>query len=141
MIQSEFLGYVTPVVRLPTDIEQSEADASEFVDVSDAGSPSGSLSGDLVDLSVPQPIAHVPIAPPDEWTQRIERLQQENNKLRQDHLKIVEQLQAHIMDLENALATKDSELMQEKKLHEDLMHQTLAAEKNEDAESKPTEFS
>lgn len=135
--QSEFFGYVTPVVRLPTDLEQSEADASEFVDVSDAGSPSGSLSGDLVDLSVPQP---VPIAPPDEWSQRIERLQQENNKLRQDHHKIVDQLQAHIMDLENALATKDSELMQEKKLHEDLMHQTTAAEKNEDAEKRAKAF-
>ncbi|XP_034241716.1 huntingtin-interacting protein 1 isoform X2 [Thrips palmi] len=145
LIQSEFLGYVTPVVRLPTDLEQSEADASEFVDVSDAGSPSGSLSGDLVDLSVPQP---VPMAPPDEWSQRIERLHQENNKLRQDHHKFVDQLQVRIMDLENALATKDSELMQEKKLHEDLMHQTTAdlmhqttaAEKNDDAEKRAKAF-
>lgn len=119
-------------MRLPSELEHSEADASEFIDVSDAGSPSGSLSGDLVDLSMPPP---VPVAPPDEWNQHFEQLQQENNKLRQDHRLFVERLHDRISDLETALATKDSELLQEKQLREDLMHQTSGAEKCEDAES------
>ncbi|XP_026271419.1 huntingtin-interacting protein 1 isoform X2 [Frankliniella occidentalis] len=159
LIQSEFLGYVTPVVRLPTDLEQSEADASEFNDASDAGSPSGSLSGDLVDLSVPQ---LAPAAPSDEWIQRIEllqqehfqrmdklqqehihkveQLQQENNKLRQDHHVIVDRLHNRLADLETALATKDSELLQEKQLHEDLMRQTTVADKTEEAEKRAKAF-
>ena len=119
-------------MKLPSHLEQSEADASEFIDVSDAGSPSGSLSGDLVDLSVPHP---VPVAPPDEWTQHLERLQQENNKIRHDHHLLVERLHDRISVLETALATKDSELLQEKQLREDLLQQSKAAEKCEDAES------
>lgn len=137
MIQSEFLGYVTPVVRLPTDLEQSEADASDFVDVSDAGSPSGSLSGDLVDLSVPQ---HSPTTPPDEWIQRVEYLQKENIKLKQEHHVLVDRLRTRIVDLETALATRDSELLQEKQLHEDLLQQTSAVDKTDDAESELTQF-
>ncbi|KAK3919503.1 Huntingtin-interacting protein 1 [Frankliniella fusca] len=159
LIQSEFLGYVTPVVRLPTDLEQSEADTSEFADASDAGSPSGSLSGDLVDLSVPQP---APVSVPDEWIQRVEQmqqehftrveklqqeniqrveqLQQENKKLRQDHQNFVDCLHTRINDLETALATKDSELLQEKQLREDLLHQTTTADKTEEAEKRAKAF-
>ncbi|KAJ1531952.1 hypothetical protein ONE63_000590 [Megalurothrips usitatus] len=131
LIQSEFLGYVTPVVRLPVELEQSEADASDFVDVSDAGSPSESLSGDLVDLSFPQP---APAAPPDEWVQRMEFLHQENTKLRQDHHVIAERLNMRIGDLETALATKDSELLQERQLRDNLMQQTSLSDKSEEAE-------
>lgn len=137
LIQSEFLGYVTPVVRLPVELEQSEADASDFVDVSDAGSPSESLSGDLVDLSFPQP---APAAPPDEWVQRMEFLHQENTKLRQDHHVIAERLNMRIGDLETALATKDSELLQERQLRDNLMQQTSLSDKSEEAERRAKAF-
>lgn len=50
--------------------------------------------------------------------------------------KEVQKLHEQIANLETALVTKESELLQEKQVKEDLMHQSFAVAQSQDSERK-----
>lgn len=140
LVQSDLRSYVTPVVILPPEevhqIEESAVDGN-LVDTSDTNS----TISDLVDLNHRNGSIS-----PDVLAERdnlIEHLQQEISRLRteiqrliHEHQRIVDALNEKICELQVDLATKDSELLQERQLKEDLLQQTEAVSKLQETEKK-----
>ncbi|XP_069686256.1 huntingtin-interacting protein 1-like isoform X2 [Periplaneta americana] len=142
LVQSDLRSYVTPVVILPPEdtVHQSDSESmvdGNLVDTSDTNS----TTGDLVDLNHRNGSIS-----PDVLAERdnlIEHLQQEISRLRAEiqrlileHQRIVDQLNERIGELQVDLATKDSELLQERQLKEDLLQQTEAVSKLQENEKK-----
>ncbi|PSN31546.1 Huntingtin-interacting protein 1 [Blattella germanica] len=140
LVQSDLRSYVTPVVILPPEeIQQGDESVTDgnLVDTSDTNS----TTGDLVDLNHRNGSIS-----PDVLAERdnlIEHLQQEISRLRteiqrliHEHQRIVDQLNEKIGELQVDLATKDSELLQERQLKEDLLQQTEAVSKFQETEKE-----
>nr|CAD7262460.1 unnamed protein product [Timema shepardi] len=134
LIQAELRSYVTPVVILPAEEPsppESDAVDGTLIDTSDSGS-----TGEFVDFNHHQNGS----ISPDILAERdslIEQLQMEMGRLRseiQRLQRVVEQLHDKIGDLETQLATKDSELLQEKQLKDDLMQQTVVMSRYQETE-------
>ncbi|XP_063225058.1 huntingtin-interacting protein 1 isoform X2 [Bacillus rossius redtenbacheri] len=136
LIQAELRSYVTPVVVLPPEPQPQEEVDGQLVDTSDSGSlvelaelaqRNGSVSPDLL----------------QERDSLIEQLQGERVRLRDELLRLTQEHQAssqrladRMLELETQLATKDSELMQERQLKEDLMQHTEVAARCQETEEK-----
>ncbi|KAK6626211.1 hypothetical protein RUM43_006517 [Polyplax serrata] len=136
LIEAELRTYVTPVVVLPEEPEADQMDgilidSTDMVSISrDSGSSQRNGS-----ISPEQTI--------DERDNLIEQLQ--NNELRlkgkmqhlmMEHQKMSEELRDRIVELETDLATRDSELLQEKQLKEDLLRHTEEASKYHEYEKR-----
>ncbi|XP_073971971.1 huntingtin interacting protein 1 isoform X1 [Rhodnius prolixus] len=133
LIQSDFGTYVTPVVILPPE--------EELV-------PEPAESLDLVDLVSSPPMSNGNTSP-DILAERdslIEHLQNELSRYRtemaammNEHQRILRELNETINALEGQLATKNSELLEERHLKEDLILQAETAVKNHESEKKAEE--
>ncbi|XP_067010685.2 huntingtin-interacting protein 1 isoform X4 [Anabrus simplex] len=140
LVQSDLGSYVTPVVILPPEdtstSESDNVDSSSLVDTSDTGS-----TGELVDL-----VHHNGSISPDVLAERdnlIEHLQTELSRLRMEvrrmvaeHNRKVEELKERINELETTLATRESELLQERQLKDDLLLQTEDMSKYQEMEKR-----
>jgi len=116
LVQADLRSYVTPVPVVIQSQESPEAEGADFVDTSD----SGSMPGDLVDLTIPGTSAHNGQAQPSpaidallerdalisHLQQELARMKAENQRLEAGYLKQLENLRARINDLERDLATK-----------------------------------
>lgn len=60
----------------------------------------------------------------------------DNGRLTQENVKHLNKLQEQIGTLETTLATKESELLQERQIKEDLFHQASAVAQSQDSERK-----
>ncbi|KAI5717816.1 hypothetical protein M8J77_011734 [Diaphorina citri] len=142
LIQAELGSYVTPVVILP--------DPPSTSDPGDSMSP---VTGDLVDIShtsSQNASSNDGSDSPDLLGQRdsslieqrdalIEQLQRElsaQRRLVSEQYKIISELRETVNTLELQLATKDSELNQEKQLKDDLLRHTEAAALYHETEKK-----
>uniref|UniRef100_A0A8D8SUG0 Huntingtin-interacting protein 1 n=1 Tax=Cacopsylla melanoneura TaxID=428564 RepID=A0A8D8SUG0_9HEMI len=136
LVQAELGSYVTPVVMIPepppTTSESSGGDSTptigELVDLSH-----NSSSNDESDL-VGQRDSLI-----EQRDSLIEQLQRElsaQRRLVQEQYKIISQLRESLNSLEMQLATKDSELNQEKQLKDDLLRHTEAASLYHETEKK-----
>ncbi|XP_044732673.1 huntingtin-interacting protein 1 isoform X2 [Chrysoperla carnea] len=144
LIQAELRTYVTPVVILPPEpepepdpvVEGSLIDTSDSVDL-DTASRNGSVSpvgsSHFIEVVAERDalIAHL--------QQEIGRLRQEMQGIIIEHKKNLSALQERITLLETELATRESELTQERQLKEDLFQQASAAVQNQDTEQKTKE--
>lgn len=142
LVQSDLGRYKTPVIVLPPEDTGHPNDSDSVVDGNLVDmSETSSVTGDLVDL----PHQNGSISP-DVLAERdklIEHLQQEIARLRMEiqrlvyeHQRIVDQLHEKIAELQVDLATKDSELLQERQLKEDLLQQTEVVSKFQETEQK-----
>ncbi|XP_023722261.1 huntingtin-interacting protein 1 isoform X1 [Cryptotermes secundus] len=142
LVQSDLRSYVTPVVILPPEdtVHHNDSDNvvdGNLVDTSDANS----LTGDLVDLnhrngSVSPDVLAERDSLIEHLQQEIAHLRKEIQRLIHEHQRIVDQLNEKIGELQVDLATKDSELLQERQLKEDLLQQTEAVSKFQETEQK-----
>ncbi|KAL0272699.1 UNVERIFIED_CONTAM: hypothetical protein PYX00_005571 [Menopon gallinae] len=132
LIEADLRTYVSPVVVMPE--EEQEPDQAD---------------GFLVDTSTPS--ASEPdtmqrngsISPDQKRDGLIEQLQNEKVRLREkiqqimmEHQKITEELRDKVAELETDLATRDSELLQERQLKEDLLRHTEEASKYHEYEKR-----
>lgn len=133
LIQSDFGTYVTPVVILPPEEELA---------------PEPAESGDLVDLVSSPPMSNGNTSP-DILAERdslIEHLQNELSRYHteiaamiKEHQRVLRELNERINSLEGHLINKNSELLEERRLKDDLILQTEMAVKNQELEKKVEE--
>uniref|UniRef100_A0A069DXT6 Putative actin-binding protein n=1 Tax=Panstrongylus megistus TaxID=65343 RepID=A0A069DXT6_9HEMI len=133
LIQSDFGTYVTPVVILPPE-EELPPEPAEL--------------GDLVDLVSSPPMSNGNTSP-DILAERdslIEHLQNELSRYHteiaamiKEHQRVLRELNERINSLEGHLANKNSELLEERRLKEDLILQAETAVKNQELEKKAEE--
>jgi len=142
LVQSDLGRYKTPVIVLPPEDTGHPNDSDSVVDGNLVDmSDTSSVAGDLVDL----PHQNGSVSPDvlaerdkliEHLQQEIARLRIEIQKLIYEHQRIVDQLNEKIAELQVDLATKDSELLQERQLKEDLLQQTEVVSKFQETEQK-----
>ncbi|KAG7189683.1 hypothetical protein KM043_017354 [Ampulex compressa] len=124
LIQSELRTYVTPMVVLPPEEPlNSEVAVDSLIDTSDTSS----LAGDQLDSTRNGSVTSDALAERDSL---IDHLHQENGRQRRElhcllteHQHIVGELRNHVLELESALSSKCSEIVQEKEISQELTAQ------------------
>lgn len=142
LLQAELCTYVTQEVVVPP--EEDEQQEGNLIDTSD-------VSFDQIDNRSQQSLSPGPSHSPlqahidaiaerdnliKHLQQELERLRHDNGRLTQENVKHLNKLQEQIGTLETTLATKESELLQERQIKEDLFHQASAVAQSQDSEQK-----
>ncbi|XP_071444494.1 huntingtin-interacting protein 1 isoform X2 [Hetaerina americana] len=149
LVQSDLGTYVTPVVILPRQppessmsTEMDSGGGAEALVSLDTTSDSSSMTGDLVDLGSTRNGSISPdiIAQRDSLIEQLQaeiaRLRAENQMIVAEYKRKVEELKLRIIQLEDSISAKDNELLQERQVKEDLLHQTETVEKFQETEKK-----
>lgn len=135
LIMGDFRTYVTQEVVVPQEPEHDEEPVNEgsLIDTTD-DSMENHNSPNNVSMTT---AAHQEIINEREFLRsQCEKLRHEVNALMAKNERDVAKLQDKISHLETDLATKDSELVQEKQVKEDLLNQSFAVAQSQDSEQK-----
>ncbi|KAG5887496.1 hypothetical protein JTB14_023682 [Gonioctena quinquepunctata] len=134
LIMGDFRTYVTQEVVVPQEPEHEEEPIHEgnLIDTTDDGQMDNHSSNNGVNLAAHQEI----ISEREFLRSQCEKLRHEVNGLMAKNEKDVTKLQDKIMHLETDLATKESELLQERQVKEDLLNHSFAIAQSQDSEQK-----
>ncbi|CAH1968140.1 unnamed protein product [Acanthoscelides obtectus] len=136
LIMGDFRTYVTQEVVVapqePPEPDHEDEPPSEgsLIDTTDSGS--GGEDRNLVSMAVHQEIVNER----EFLRSQCEKLRHEINTLMSKSERDVTKLQEKITNLETDLATKESELVQERQVKEDLLNQSFAVAQSQDSEQK-----
>ncbi|KAJ8909897.1 hypothetical protein NQ315_014495 [Exocentrus adspersus] len=135
LIMGDFRTYVTQEVVVPQEPEHEEELVNEgsLIDTTDDSTVENHNSSNASITSA----AHQEIINEREFLRsQCEKLRHEVNALMEKNERDVAKLQNKISHLETDLATKDSELVQERQVKEDLLNQSFAVAQSQDTEQK-----
>lgn len=142
LMQAELRTYVTQEVVVP--LEEDDTSEGNLIDTTDnmidqTDTPSQrSLSP--AQFQQPQQVHIDAIAERDNLIKHLQheldRLRNDNNRLARDNMETVHKLGEQMASLETSLATKESELIQERQIKEDLFHQASTVAQSQDSEQK-----
>ncbi|VEN49602.1 unnamed protein product [Callosobruchus maculatus] len=134
LIMGDFRTYVTQEVVVapqePPDHEDEPASEGSLIDTTDSGS--GGEDKNSISMAVHQEIVNER----EFLRSQCEKLRHEINALMSKSERDVTKLQDKISNLETDLATKESELVQERQVKEDLLNQSFAVAQTQDSEQK-----
>ncbi|KAB0794296.1 hypothetical protein PPYR_11135 [Photinus pyralis] len=142
LMQAELRTYVTQEVVVP--LEEDDPSEGNLVDTTDNATDHSDIPSQRslspAQFQQPQQVHIDAIAERDNLIKHLqyelERLRNDNNRLARDNVDAVNKLQEQVISLETTLATKDSELVQERQIKEDLFHQASAVAQSQDSEQK-----
>ncbi|KAF5278472.1 hypothetical protein FQA39_LY05961 [Lamprigera yunnana] len=144
LMQAELTNYITQEVVVPT--EEDDPSEGNLVDTTDSSFDQTDTPSQrsLSPAQMPPPQAHIDaIAERDNLIKHLqhelERLRFDNNRLSNDGMEMANKLHEQITHLETSLATKESELLQERQIKDDLFHQASAVAQSQDSEQKMKE--
>ncbi|KAJ8929045.1 hypothetical protein NQ314_018314 [Rhamnusium bicolor] len=135
LIMGDFRTYVTQEVVVPQEPEHDEEPINEgsLIDTTDNSVVENHTSSSISIISA----AHQEILKEREFLRsQCEKLRHEVNALMAKNERDVSNLHDKISHLETDLATKESELVQERQVKEDLLNQSFAVAQSQDSEQK-----
>jgi huntingtin interacting protein 1 len=133
LIQSDLRTYVTQEVVVPQEVEEEHPAEASLIDTSDVADTIDSHSSNSAS---PSPAHQEVIAERDFLRSQCEKLSSDVNLLLSKNQRVVEEFRNRVTGLETELATKESELLQERQVKEDLMNQAFAVAQSQDSEQK-----
>lgn len=136
LIMGDFRTYVTQEVVVPQEPEHEEEPIQEenLIDTTDNTDGDTNHVENTIQVSV---LAHQEIIQEREYLRtQCDKLRAEINALMSRNQVDISTLQNKILSLEHDLATRESELEQEKQTKEDLLNQSFAVAQSQDSEQK-----
>ncbi|XP_008198412.1 huntingtin-interacting protein 1 isoform X2 [Tribolium castaneum] len=133
LIQSDLRTYVTQEVVVPQEPEEEHVTEGSLIDTSETSDFTDNHSRNSIS---PSPAHQEILVERDFLKSQCDKLSSDIGILLARNQKIVDDYQTKITNLETELATKESQLLQERQVKEDLMNQAFAVAQSQDCEQK-----